>query len=225
MMTRIRDQTVKQSSGRASTRRRILDAAIAMFDTEGVRAATVDGISARAGVTKRTLYYHFRSKDDLMVAALEDFSSGRIFDPIVGDRALDAREFVSSAFAEVGMRARDIRWKGCAFTRAAAELAGLPGHPAVAAARSYKKEVEQHVFAKLSSEGCAEARSLARRVVLLLDGAIIHGIVHHEPDYAVEACNAALDFIDRALPKPAALAAVRVYAGGERRTSNLRAAQ
>ncbi len=133
-MARIREQTAEQSSGRHSTRRRILDAAIAMFDAEGVRAATVDGISALAGVTKRTLYYHFRSKDDLMVAALEDFSGGRIFDPIVEDRALDAREFVSSVFAEVGVRARDIRWKGCAFTRAAAELAGLPGHPAVAAA-------------------------------------------------------------------------------------------
>ncbi len=62
-------------------------------------------------------------------------------------------------------------------------------------------------------------------MVLLLDGAIIHGIVHHEPDYTVEACKAALDLIDGAGPKRAGLAALGVYTGDQRRISNLRAAQ
>lgn len=192
---------------RAPTRRRILDAAVLLFDTEGVRGATVDRIAATAGITKRTLYYHFRSKDDLIAAALEDRESSRdgVFDTILDRGELDAAQFVAAAFGQIAARARDIRWKGCAFTRAAAELAGLPGHPGVVAARRYKKEIERGLFERLTRDGVKQADTLARRLVILLEGAIMHGIVHHEPDYALEAGRAAQELIERAQAGPIAL--------------------
>ena len=42
-----------------------------LFHSEGIRAVSVDEIAAKAGLTKRTIYYHFRSKDDLIAACLE----------------------------------------------------------------------------------------------------------------------------------------------------------
>src|SRR5687768_14836506 len=57
-------------SGQA-TRHHIEETAFALFYRKGYARVSVDDIAARAGVTKRTLYYHFRSKDDLLAAVLE----------------------------------------------------------------------------------------------------------------------------------------------------------
>ena len=54
-----------------ATRARIVDAAVGLFYGEGVRSVSVDAVAEKAGVTKRTLYYHFKSKDDLVAAYLE----------------------------------------------------------------------------------------------------------------------------------------------------------
>ena len=50
---------------------RIIDAANRLFYAEGIRAVSVDAIAEKAGLTKKTLYYHFKSKDDLIEAYLE----------------------------------------------------------------------------------------------------------------------------------------------------------
>ena len=52
------------------TRERIISAANALFYNDGIRGVSVDAVAAKAGVTKRTLYYHFKSKDDLVAAYL-----------------------------------------------------------------------------------------------------------------------------------------------------------
>ena len=52
------------------TRARIVQAASALFYNEGIRRVSVDEVAAKAGLTKRTLYYHFKSKDDLVAAYL-----------------------------------------------------------------------------------------------------------------------------------------------------------
>ncbi len=53
------------------TRERIISAAAKLFYNEGIRSVSVDAVAEEAGVTKRTLYYHFASKDDLIGAYLE----------------------------------------------------------------------------------------------------------------------------------------------------------
>ncbi|MCA1824982.1 MAG: TetR/AcrR family transcriptional regulator, partial [Frankia sp.] len=61
----------------------LLDAATAVFATEGFDRATMDGIAGRAGVTKPTLYARFGSKEDLFAAAVEreyDLRKARLFE-------------------------------------------------------------------------------------------------------------------------------------------------
>src|SRR5436190_16892323 len=69
---RRRGERMKQS--KAETRTQILDAAYGLFWRQGFLRVSMDEIAARADVTKRTLYQHFRSKDDLIAAALAQSS-------------------------------------------------------------------------------------------------------------------------------------------------------
>lgn len=59
------------------TRERLLAAAGKLFRAEGIRAVSVDAVAEKAKVTKRTLYYHFRSKDDLIAAARSGTGAGQ----------------------------------------------------------------------------------------------------------------------------------------------------
>jgi len=58
------------SEKKRKTRQRIVEAAYESFWRSGYTRTSVDGVAARAGITKRTLYAHFRSKDDLLAAVL-----------------------------------------------------------------------------------------------------------------------------------------------------------
>jgi len=181
----------------ANTRERIMESAARMFEAEGVRAATVDGIAAGAGVTKRTLYYHFRSKDDLIAASLneQDLVEQRAIDFVreAGDGSIE--ELLASVFSNIIRNASNARWKGCAFSRTAVELAGLPGHPAVSAAKKHRAKVERIFSDRLEAIGARDAARSARRLMILIDGAITHCLVHHDPNYAVEAREMALELV------------------------------
>lgn len=58
--------------GESSVRKRLMDAAILLFTTRGYAATSVREIVEMAGVTKPALYYHFRSKEGIYLAILED---------------------------------------------------------------------------------------------------------------------------------------------------------
>jgi AcrR family transcriptional regulator len=173
------------------TRERIVAAAARLFYGEGIRAASVDAIAEKAGITKKTLYYHFRSKDDLIAAYLESRDQptldlySRWFDQTPGSAA----DKIRGLFAEFARSADTVRWKGCGFQRTAAELAGTPGHPALKAGASHKKRFEAWLADALAREGVGDAKTIARSIVVLLDGAAAVMLVHRDPAY-VEAAGA-----------------------------------
>jgi AcrR family transcriptional regulator len=176
---------------------RILDAAIKLFDEQGIRGTTVDEIAKEAGVTKRTVYYHFRSKDDLLARALTDqgTTERRAIDLVFKESRDELESNIMRLFGEIARYAADPRWKGCAFIRASVELAGMPGHPAVHAARNHRKYVERTLCRELTEIHAVEPESLARRLAILLDGAITYSVVHHDPKYAVEAGRLAVSLV------------------------------
>jgi len=190
-----------------NTRNRILEAADELFYRDGIRSVSVDTIAKKAGVTKRTLYYHFRSKDDLIAAYLEARSDPTLsryrrwfqeFDGTVAER-------IAGMFGKLAVWAKSPRWKGCGFARAAAELAGAPGHPAIAVASRHKKCFEQLFVELLRSEGVSKAGFVAQQLMVLLDGAITEILIHHDYSYAQVAGDAAMTLIEAHLKRPQAL--------------------
>jgi len=183
-----------------STRDRIVSAASKLFYSEGIRGVSVDAVAAKAGVTKRTLYYHFRSKDDLVAAYLAARDQPNLvlfkqwFDETKGELAAK----VESIFRNLARSARHQKWKGCGFLRTSAELANLPGHPAIKIGAAHKKKFEEWLRISFEAEGIGEALQLARRIVLLLDGSFAVVLLHRDASYMETAGKAAFSLVEAA---------------------------
>jgi AcrR family transcriptional regulator len=100
--------------------------------------------SRRARVTKRTLYYHFRSKDNLIAAYLDrrDQPNLAMMARWFGDARGSPADRVEAIFHRLAEAARHPRWRGCAFLRTSAELAAMPGHPALKIGARHKRAFE-----------------------------------------------------------------------------------
>ncbi len=68
-MTPPPSRDVARAPARGSAHRAILEAAVAVFEREGYQAASIDTIAEAAGVARRTVYHHFKTKNDILVAA------------------------------------------------------------------------------------------------------------------------------------------------------------
>src|SRR5258708_1502659 len=127
-----------------TTREQIIQAADALFYGEGIRSASMDAIAAKASVTKRTIYYHFPSKDDLIAAYLtaRDEPTFARQAAWLDETKGDLPEQVLGLFENLARAMNTPRWKGCGFIRAAAELAGTPGPPPPDIGSLHKKRGE-----------------------------------------------------------------------------------
>ena len=175
-------------------RTRIVEAAYESFWRLGFRRSSVDSIAERAGLTKRTVYAYFRSKDDLLAAVLQRYEElaverlKRIGDRLPADRI----GMVDSFFAQLGGWANTTpRWSGSGFTRLVVELADLPGHPARAIARRAKATTESWIAERLAGARVANAQERARELMLLMEGSMALTLIHGGGDYFDAAARAA----------------------------------
>jgi AcrR family transcriptional regulator len=191
-----------------ATRERIISAASALFYNDGIRGVSVDAVAAKAGLTKRTLYYHFKSKDDLVAAylAARDQPNLALFKRwfAEADGGLPAK--VEAIFRNLARSARHPKWKGCGFLRTSAELANMPGHPAIKIGAAHKKKFEDWLRVTFEAEGIGNGSLLARQILLLLDGSFAVVLLHRDPSYMEAAGLAAHSLIKAALSaRPASL--------------------
>jgi len=179
------------------TRQRILDAAYGLFRRKGYARVSMDEIAAAAGLTKRTLYYHFESKDALLETVLETqhrlaLAAFRTF----GDKLSGRPEaIIDTLFRDLAVWSDQPRWAGSGFTRLVIELADLPGHPARTIARRHKAMLEAHFTEMLARAGVTRPRETAREIWLLSEGAISLMLVHRDRSYAAAAAQAARKLI------------------------------
>ncbi len=181
------------SSAPLPTRDRIVSAASALFYAEGIRAVSVDAVAEKAGVTKKTLYYHFASKDELVAAYLagRDQPNLDTFARWYSTADGDVADRTAAIFSRLAKAARRSDWRGCGFLRTSAELANMPGHPAMVIGRAHKKKFEAWLASGFTDEGLAEPEALARQIVVLLDGAFSTMLLHRDAGYIEAAGHAA----------------------------------
>jgi AcrR family transcriptional regulator len=175
----------------ALTNQRILDAAYGLFWRQGFVRVSMDQIAERAKVTKRTLYQHFRSKDDLIAAALARSSELALERLEQFQLPANRDAMIDSCFAQLADWASKPRWAGAGFTRVVVELADLRGHPARAIARRHKAAVEAWFAGLLATAKVSSPRERAREITLLMEGAMMLMLIHGDRSYAEAAARAA----------------------------------
>lgn len=180
----------------AQTRERIISAATRLFYSEGLRATSVDAVAEKAGVTKKTLYYHFRTKDELIAAYLasRDQPTLAYYARWFAESEGSTSDKVHGLFRSFGKAADTANWRGCGFLRTIAELASTPGHPAIKAGAAHKKNFEAWLTDILARDRIREPAELARQIVILLDGAATVMLIHRDVAY-VEAAGATAAFL------------------------------
>ncbi|CAL79643.1 putative transcriptional regulator, TetR family [Bradyrhizobium sp. ORS 278] len=185
------------------TRSRILAAANKLFYADGIRAVSVDAVAEKAGITKKTLYYHFRSKDDLVAAYLDarDQPNLELFKRWFDEAKGGLPDKIAAIFSQLAVSARHPKWRGCGFLRTTAELANLPGHPAIKIGAAHKKKFEAWLRQTFEQQGIAGASELARQMLLLLDGAFAVVLLHRDASYMATAGDAARALVAAALPR------------------------
>ena len=174
-------------------RERILSASQQLFRDQGINGTGMDQLCAVAKVSKRTLYQHFASKDELIAEHLRRFDPDVL--PEVFDRAdLGPRERLLAVF--------DIHSPLCPFIAAAVEIQD-PGHPARVLARDYKRAFAARLTEAAREAGATDPERLGEQLALLLDGASARSRVLDADTFATAAAIAVV-LVDNAIPTAAA---------------------
>ncbi len=163
---------------------RILETADRLFYLRGIRAIGVDTIAAEIGISKRTLYNHFPSKDALISAYLER----RFVQPRDSDKS--PVEQILGTFDSLERRFASKDFRGCPFVNAVAEVG--PENRSVRKIAIAFKEGRRLWFRDLLVQiGVADPEGLATQLVLLVDGSIAQDLVRDDPEMARAAKEAA----------------------------------
>src|SRR6266576_1210613 len=163
---------------------RILETADRLFYLRGIRAVGVDTIAAEIGISKRTLYNHFPSKDELIAAYLERrFTRAPASDKPPVEQILGIFDRLERGFARKGSR-------GCPFVNAVAEL-GAEDRSVKKIAIAFKESRRLWFRDLLVQLGVADPEGLATQLQLLVDGAIAQDLVRDDPSMARAAKDAA----------------------------------
>lgn len=180
-----------REANKAAMRERILETADRLFYGQGIRAVGVDTVAAEIGISKRTLYNHFPSKDDLILAYLtRRFAPMAIADAPPAEQILAAFDRLERGFARPGFR-------GCPFVNAVAEI-GEPGHPANKIAIAFKEQRRLWFRERVAALKVADPEGLSTQLALLVDGAIAAALVRGDPRMARAARDAARVLLDAA---------------------------
>jgi AcrR family transcriptional regulator len=163
---------------------RILETADRLFYLKGIRAIGVDTIAAEIGISKRTLYNHFPSKDALISAYLQ-----RRFVPL-GSSGRPPVEQILGTFDSLERRFSAKDFRGCPFVNAVAEM-GADAKPVRKVAVAFKESRRLWFRDLLIQLGVTDAEGLATQLVLLVDGSIAQDLVRDDPAMARAAKEAA----------------------------------
>ncbi|MFK0293336.1 TetR/AcrR family transcriptional regulator [Streptomyces sp. NPDC090442] len=152
---------------------RILDTASRLFYEQGIRAVGVEAIAEEAGVTKKTLYDRFGSKDDLILAYLRarDELWRTTLVRYVEERGGSPKGRLLATFAALRDWMRERNPRGCAFVNAHVELPA--DHPGQKVAREQKAWQSGYLTDLATEAGADDPEALAGQLLILHEGACI----------------------------------------------------
>jgi len=155
-------------------RDQLLETAGMLFYRDGYHATGIDRILAEAGIAKMTLYHHFRSKEELILAVLKKRDQ-TMFESL--NQFLDAKrrppeKLLEAVFDWLIVWIGSKGFRGCAFLKAMAEYQNL-NDPIHQAALAHKVALTAEIRRLVVAAGLKKSRNLSEQLSLLLEGAIV----------------------------------------------------
>jgi AcrR family transcriptional regulator len=168
---------------RGTARRTILDAASRLFYAEGIRAVSADRIIEEVGVTKVTFYRHFRTKDELVVAYLDERSEQerQRADTLTSQSEASPSDPLGPLVEALVSDICASGFRGCPFINAAAEYAD-PQHPVRLSVKRHRDWFASFLREQLHHAGLQDPAQAAAQLVLLRDGAMVGGYLGDPTD-------------------------------------------
>ena len=183
-------------------RQHLVDTALELFSAHGFHGTGIDRIAAEAKVSKKTMYHHFRSKDELILAALrqQDGLFRNEFMKAVDSRGETAYERLLGIFDVAHAWFASNKFYGCMFINAIGEYSE-PNTPIREVCREYKRLTLAYIEELAEAAGIPDAHAVAATIALLLEGSIVTAQVAGTPSAADTAKSAAKVIVDNALSK------------------------
>ena len=177
---------------RAEKREHLIDIALQLFNRYGYHATGVDRIMAETGIAKTTLYRHFESKEELIVAALAkaDEMARDELRAFVENASDDPRERLLATFGQLDLWLKDCEFRGCPFVAAAGEF-GDASTAVFQQVRLHKRLYLAYFEELVRAARLPDPKRVAAQIVMLHEGAIAFAQVLGADGAAGTARNAA----------------------------------
>ena len=190
---------MKAKLSKLSKRDQLIQTALELFAKNGIHATGVDSIVEQSGVTKKTLYAHFRSKEELILAVLRQYDELARNDFMrrveSGGKTPRARLLAVFDFAERWFQQSN--FYGCLFINTIGEYSDK-GTPIRQICKEYKKLVKGYIRELCEQAGASDPQGLAEELAMLLEGATVTAQVSQNPKTAKIAKRVAKALIDKA---------------------------
>ena len=193
----------KTATKKPDARQRIIETAERLFYAEGVRAVGIDRIIAEAEVAKMSLYKHFSSKDDLILAVLKyrEQKFDGMFEKWMGRHVQAGMDRLEAFFAAMKDWFQSSGFRGCMFINSCVELADTK-HPASMFSAMHKERFHEMLKGIISETAGAKAgETTAPAIALLVEGAIVTAVMEQSSKPADVARDAALALVAKAKKK------------------------
>jgi AcrR family transcriptional regulator len=188
----------------SATRQKLVDIARQRFYRDGFRNVGIDAILTDVGISKTAFYKHFESKEDLMIAVLEEVDTflRQKFRAMVRERGGRSAAAQLHAILDVVQQVIENKsFHGCIFVNAVMEFP-LPHDPAHEAAVRHKHAIEEFDYELAERAHAADPQSLSRELCMIIEGAYVTRSLTGDASTTEIARRIAEHTIERHLPSP-----------------------
>lgn len=170
----MRTEVTSRGNVAEDVRKRILETASELFYKQGVRAVGVDLVVKEAGVSKPSLYRHFRTKDELVAAFLdrEDTDFWAQWDSVAAQYGGNPEGELAAHISRIGERVGRQGYRGCPQINVAAEFPD-EDHPARKVAAAHKRELRRRLTSVAAELEVSDPRELGGQLAVLINGAFV----------------------------------------------------
>lgn len=186
----------------SDARQRIVETAERLFYAEGVRAVGIDRIIADAEVAKMSLYNHFASKDELILAVLQyrEEKFDALFQKWMERHIEAGMDKLEAFFAALKNWFESPGFRGCMFINSHAELADAK-HEGSKFSAQHKQRFHEMLKRIITQSSGAKAEKMAPAIALLVEGAIVSAVMEQSSKPADVAKDAALALVGKSKKK------------------------